>query len=219
MDQNNQNLSNQPANSSSQVPTPSVPELKPTEQQPAGGLNEFTPEEQPSAEVVAPVVPAEEPTVKIEEPAVPAEEPAVVTEAPAPVPVVPPPADTTEASPLINNNDLINLSKSADEAPKVQEMPQSPSFEQASSPATPNIEQIDAELNNSSAFALPKSDDPAVSPQSENNQPVSPVAEGESNAEGEKPKRLVWPWVVSIISVIALIIAALIYYMEITISF
>ena len=212
MDQNNQNLPNQPANSSNQVPTPSVPESKPTEQQPAGGLNEFTPEEQPSAEVVAPVVPAEEPTVKIEEST-------VVAEVPAPAPVVPSPVDTAEESPLINNNDLINLSKSADEAPKVQEAPQSPSSEQASSPATPNIEQIDAELNNSSAFALPKSDDPAVSPLPENNQPVSPVAEGESNVDGEKPKRLVWPWVVSIISVIALIIAALIYYMEITISF
>lgn len=204
MDQNNQNLQNSQTNLPNQIVQPPVPAAQPSQAQVADGLHEFTPGSQEEAaaiidqDILATNAPA--PAVAEVQPPVPAS------------PVDLPPASVEQSSPLINNTELVDLSKKAPSG-DVSEVAQSPSFEQATAPVSPNIGQTDTQLNNSSAFNLPNNGNETIVSAPDNNQQVA-FAGGE-----EEPKGKVWPWVVSGILVFILIIVALFYYYNITISF
>lgn len=229
MDQNNPNpqtnLSNQ-----NQVPEPAVVETEIDDQQAVNGMREFVPDDQPavSTEPLAPSVPNQPPII-IDTPPTTAEPtstmPAPTNAEPAsPIldekpPVVeatamaPAPVNAEPASPLIDNKDLVDANSSP-VANSIPETAQSPSsFDQASAPVSANIEQNDTLLNNSAPFSLPNDQNQTISPAPENNQSVPMMA------EEIRPKGKAWPWVVSIIAGVAIIIAALFYFYDITITF
>jgi hypothetical protein len=205
MDQNTQNPQNPQTNLPNQIVEPPIPEVLPNTQQVVGGLNEFMPESQVpgTADQVAPVA----------------------SEVQPPAPMIssnPTPVNVEQGTPLIDNKELVDLSKNAASV-AASAVSQSPSFDQASAPIPPNIEEIDASMNNSAPFSLPNNGNINVSSLPQSDPSKLAVAETDQQVsfagEEEKPKGKTWPWVVSIILAVVVIIVFLFYYYNITISF
>jgi len=228
MDQNNPNPQTNLPNQN-QVPEPTVPETEIDDKQAVNGMRELVVDEQPAVPTVPaePSVPSQppiadnSPTSEESAPTMPAPpnvEPAspIIDDQPPVVEasvIAPSPVNSELASPLIDNKELVGASN-APVLDSVSETAQSPSpFDRASAPVSVDIEQNNTLLNNSAPFSLPTDQNQTISPAPENNRPVPMMS------EEIKPKGKAWPWVVSIIAGVAIIIAALFYFYDITITF